>query len=433
MKTIGWNQLNKFRASGSPLRLRKPLGQRCAFILLCILLSFPNWLAAQNPEGDLFRPPIITVKLSNVESRPSGVATDTTFAGGAGGFLDFPFDEVDQPTWVGVPNHFSYPTSFPVFTYRACGLPSRDVRGALIAPNGNTVSTTSNYNGNGCWSFNSLPRSGLELGQYTFRVNSAVGDLSYTHTIGFPSCPLQTFITDGNTVLSDIILMGFPSDSALTIHFYERNDLFEVNYVATRTVQTDNSGTVILKIEISRSSPFWSHAIDIGIQGYLKDQVNAFEARYLVSENAPCIDERLPYSRAPYDIDEIQRYESIWSNLEFIDMSSPGTQVYDVAIPSGQTFNLGFSWCGDTAARKQEILEPLSVAFFINQSEIIPASILIADDRTCRRWVTLLSGWELGTSMALEVRYSLSKRIFDGTSYYEAGDYIQRIVVHVQQ
>jgi hypothetical protein len=77
------------------------------------------------------------------------------------------------------------------------------------------------------------------------------------------------------------------------------------------------------------------------------------------------------------------------------------------------------------------MLPAMKVDLVIDDKEIDPSSILVYDENNCRRWATLLSGWRPKTKVVLEVRYTLSAQVFDGTNTFEAGIYTHRLNVTV--
>lgn len=130
--------------------------------------------------------------------------------------------------------------------------------------------------------------------------------------------------------------------------------------------------------------------------------------------------------------DDVRRYPSIWSGLNFINLEGPGTQTYHQTIePTAHRWT--FSWCGTDADHLSELLAPFSIAFYIDERPV-PASLLFQfdTDGVCRNWATILDGWRPGSQVTLDIRYHLSAPVRGGTGIRAAGDYTQRIYVTVK-
>jgi hypothetical protein len=129
---------------------------------------------------------------------------------------------------------------------------------------------------------------------------------------------------------------------------------------------------------------------------------------------------------------ELSQYRSLWMGLTFRDRTTPGSERYETTINPSQIYALSFTWCAIRAEDLPGIVAPLTVAFGIN-GNMLPASTLFVEDRNaCRRYGVLLDGWTSGVTTDIQVRYALSRSIFDGISTYQAGEYLHQIRVYVR-
>ncbi|NOG39934.1 MAG: hypothetical protein HND43_11185 [Armatimonadetes bacterium] len=122
---------------------------------------------------------------------------------------------------------------------------------------------------------------------------------------------------------------------------------------------------------------------------------------------------------------------SIWEGVKFIDAQSPGMQTYHKTV-NRELVNWTFLWCGNSPDNLREILQPLTVRFFIDDVELESSDILQYERDNCHAWVTFLDGWRSGQSVTLDIRYTLHDSVHDGKSLYRAGDYIQQLLVTVR-
>lgn len=148
-------------------------------------------------------------------------------------------------------------------------------------------------------------------------------------------------------------------------------------------------------------------------------------------------------AKSPYDIhplrpgqNEIDQIDYLWRAIAYKDLKAPGTQRYDISVDSNEHWIWGFSWCAVNENTLIDILHPLSISFYINEIRLYDAQLLeyrftASDGWQCRSWKTLLENWPKGENIVLEVRYSLSEGIYDGSQSYPAGEYHQIIDVYV--
>lgn len=130
----------------------------------------------------------------------------------------------------------------------------------------------------------------------------------------------------------------------------------------------------------------------------------------------------------PTSHDEARSMTSIWSIIDFNDVQSPASQIYNVNLPV-DTYVINFSWCADSVSQLAEITQPLSVSFFLNGVELNESQVLETDVVACRVWDTVLSGIQADVSTFFEIRYFLRQQIFDGNASYAPGEYIHSILI----
>jgi Tol biopolymer transport system component/serine/threonine protein kinase len=129
----------------------------------------------------------------------------------------------------------------------------------------------------------------------------------------------------------------------------------------------------------------------------------------------------------------VRLYASIWSLTEYVDLTEPGVGTYEVSLNSDRTYRFAYFWCGADREHLQELLEPLYIEFLVDgvllDSQHMLISTIQLEGDTCQFWETLLSGWEQGEGVELEIHLRLSDDIYDGEKTYLRGDYYYRINV----
>jgi hypothetical protein len=133
----------------------------------------------------------------------------------------------------------------------------------------------------------------------------------------------------------------------------------------------------------------------------------------------------------PPNVNALGQVKNVWDGITLRHPGLSKIRTYDKTIDAASPMRFVFFWCGDTESRLEKMLSVMSVSLLIDDIEIKPSSILVYDENTCRRWATILSGWHSGTKVVLEVRYTFSEQVFDGTSTIEAGTYAHRLTVTV--
>jgi curved DNA-binding protein CbpA len=135
---------------------------------------------------------------------------------------------------------------------------------------------------------------------------------------------------------------------------------------------------------------------------------------------------------------EFNNVPSIWdiNNISQLDLRSPGTRSYNVTVSRGDKLLWAYYWCAADTATLQANLEYLSVDFVIDDYSLSESALLLSDRNitnwSCRYWVTILSDWESGTVIELDIRYSFSNTVFDGYENYLPGDYSFGLIVGVK-
>jgi hypothetical protein len=142
----------------------------------------------------------------------------------------------------------------------------------------------------------------------------------------------------------------------------------------------------------------------------------------------------LPSLRSqPPSIRQPAQGTSFWTKATYKDLLEPGVQEYTVTFPANSEWRWDFSWCSKTQKGLVDILAPLDIDFLIGGESIGEDIFRIYDSAKgggfCRTWATLLSGWQPGDATDLEIRYTLSDAVNDGTRTYPVGKYQQ--IVHV--
>ena len=133
-------------------------------------------------------------------------------------------------------------------------------------------------------------------------------------------------------------------------------------------------------------------------------------------------------------LQEYKETANIWDLFKHKDLTKPNTLVYEVSINSNNKYRWGSVWCGKDRDTLAEILQPLSMELWVDGSLLPDENILQFDEVEngwyCHRWSTILSDWKSGSVVELELKYSLTKRIYDGKIYVEKGNY--QLVIEVK-
>lgn len=135
----------------------------------------------------------------------------------------------------------------------------------------------------------------------------------------------------------------------------------------------------------------------------------------------------------------LQTLPNIWSKnkLDFGDMTSPGTQEYQVDGKATDRLIWNFTWCAVDQAWLDEILEPLSVEFLIGDVQLRDDVVRQYEESNrksgerCRVWATKLTDWEGGKRIKLTIQYDLVEAVNDGRQEYARGRYSHIIWVAI--
>jgi len=134
----------------------------------------------------------------------------------------------------------------------------------------------------------------------------------------------------------------------------------------------------------------------------------------------------------PDSPDMALQFPNVWDTLDFVNLDLPGLHTYQRTI-TPETLRWAFLWCGEDAADLERLLQPFSIRFVIDETEV-PADQVLAyplGDR-CRAWATLLEGWQPGTRVQLDIRYTLTASVSDPPDPADIGEYIQRVYMKVE-
>jgi hypothetical protein len=130
---------------------------------------------------------------------------------------------------------------------------------------------------------------------------------------------------------------------------------------------------------------------------------------------------------------------SIWitNNIDVRDMAKPGTDTYSGKVQKGREYLLPIYWCTTSLELLDENMQSISMQFFVNNEQIPNEYIRNYIDDSSKSWKcnyhsVILSGWNENMQYVLEIRRTLSQRLFDGQSHYPAGTYIYKLMVNVQ-
>jgi len=133
-------------------------------------------------------------------------------------------------------------------------------------------------------------------------------------------------------------------------------------------------------------------------------------------------------------LQEYKETANIWDLFEHKDLTKPNTLVYEVSINPNNKYRWGSVWCGKDRDTLAEILQPLSMELWVEGNLLQDDNILQFDEVDsgwyCHRWSTILSDWKSGSFVELELKYSLTKRIYDGKIYVEKGNY--QVIIEVK-
>jgi hypothetical protein len=229
---------------------------------------------SSNPEVRTFNPATVEVDISGIEPPPPDVDKEMDFSGGGGGpnvdslppepqFKTSPLPIVQpSPRWSRTTLLLG-PEAERNFL-NACGFKV----GVLVAatmnyPSGRQKSIDVTADSRGCIRTPDVAwKVGVELGLYTLTLTDGTNTLTHTWGADYPICPMLRIMGGIDlTQQSDTtyLLAGYPPKQNTTIHIYAiPDDPYENKgpHVATRTIQVDENGAVLIHLKIARSAPF---------------------------------------------------------------------------------------------------------------------------------------------------------------------------------
>ncbi len=126
---------------------------------------------------------------------------------------------------------------------------------------------------------------------------------------------------------------------------------------------------------------------------------------------------------------EAARYASVWTNVGFRLITSPGTQNYESSITPGKTLRFAFNWCADSSTKLKDIVGPIAVTLYVTGTKLDNSQFLMYDEGLCRKWATLVSGWKSGGQAVLMIDYTLSTEVPFRSGTVDAGEYVHNLVI----
>jgi hypothetical protein len=224
-------------------------------ISVCLFGSSYHSSMAQAPFA---QPPVVRVELQGVEPTPGSVAGLLSFSFEQG--QNYRDDFYTAPNWVYT-RDASYPGQTELI---ACGF-NNTPTGLLIMPNGQQQTVALDFanwgSASGCFKYALNWALGTPFGTYKLVMAGDNGIVERSWQLGYPDFP-TTLYTAPN---EEIVLMGFRARQTVSVHFYGYNvgpngensgSTADGLYWATRQVQVDQYGALVLKLELGRTAPF---------------------------------------------------------------------------------------------------------------------------------------------------------------------------------
>lgn len=124
-------------------------------------------------------------------------------------------------------------------------------------------------------------------------------------------------------------------------------------------------------------------------------------------------------------------------DMPFADSVQPETQSRNANVKQGQTYNWVLTWCALDANTLNKTLPSINVTFAVNGQAVDSRLVTHTAPHTeqnnlsCVDYFVVLSGWSPG-QVALTRTLRLSNPVFDGSTVYAAGDYVDQYTVQVQ-
>lgn len=119
------------------------------------------------------------------------------------------------------------------------------------------------------------------------------------------------------------------------------------------------------------------------------------------------------------------------------DLSKPNTLTFTSTIPNNQPVYFSYGWCTTTQEILTQNFEHINVKLSINGnalgSDVVhPITFTRSDGLVCLDYGVLMTEWPAG-QYELEAAANFDQKINDGLADYEAGDYVFRYKVTVEQ
>ena len=211
-----------------------------------------------------------------------------------------------------------------------------------------------------------------------------------------------------------------------------------LDLAVTETMEAERMATMIAATLTAQPTPTLDQAVT---QTRLAHFLETSVAATLTAQPQPIATDTPAASRqvVAYRTNEqaLQGLDSLWNLTTFRDLYAPGVQTYNVSITPNQDWRWSFAWCAINSTTLGEILQPLTVTLLVDEhvlsnSDILQHQAVSNNGDQCFYWSTVLTNWQLGTIVKLEIRYSLTSEIDDGRQNYAAGQYQQVMFVNVR-
>lgn len=284
------------------------------------------------------------------------------------------------------------------------------------------------------------------LGLYKLRINGQSTGLEQLISVEMPSPRL---FYERDALVDTLTLIHFQPDEAVRLFAYEQDyeveDRYEIiifnggfrgniveSLVGWHGVQVDSDGKLVLSLP-RELGHYTYRAI-----GELSGEANSvrYGPDFYGVKNIEILSPYALLIRRPSD-EELNEIASLWHLTNSRKQTQPGIERHELRAQANDTWQWGFSWCAEDPARLEEILQPLTIQFLVNEQRVSFPQIYLYDEilpngPSCRYWATLLSDWPLAEAVRLEIVYQLGEDIFDGEDTLLAGEYRQIMTVSVE-
>jgi C-terminal processing protease CtpA/Prc len=117
------------------------------------------------------------------------------------------------------------------------------------------------------------------------------------------------------------------------------------------------------------------------------------------------------------------------------DSSKPGTLTYTVSLKPTDQVIWGYGWCATTQAILTNNFKSIKLKFTLDGKDVPVSNMQIdttpSGGQQCQTYYTALSNWPTGSHHIITTA-TFTGKINDGTSDYDAGDYVSDFTVNVQ-